>query len=910
MILQSNGSSDSPDVIRSLEILTKTLLTSFKLPQYAESRFTGVLLAAWQPHFQPVVFNELIKFIHGSGLDVYLEVCSPVVSAESLYRDINMELIKGIACRNGSILADGDRRNFFQMADMRPALRNLVARSSRDPIIMLWETIDDDVELKPAVAKRSFTWCKFYNAISWIGPKAALIDAGIAATKTVTEEPSAALMWLKRDEVMKVHDTWRLNDKVRQSVESSGCSPTKEMRQVSEVACSDHGIYDSLQSFIPDLRARLSPVPPRNEERVESPTTVMIDGFDWTSQIHREQANPFSFSSRSRDYTGLGCFPIGLDCSSEDFEEQVQTQRRLRDLNLLKPVEQEELRRMGEQLAALVKAQSSWALSAYESLAVKELLCALTAKNDDNDNRLLRVYTGLDSGFRTSSAAQFWGLHDIDPRSGFTDLFISGKARDLPGTILHTFMSSRNCARARCFMAEIALAEQTGSLTETWELPPRLLQDLEMLTPTESILLMQRLECSNYEECPALLAKVRSRCEYNLMEVPSLAQLRALNATAYLRGEISAEDLVKTRLAWYRERGCQHPDPSAAVSLFTEIDARMPRVLMSGHNELLVDLAHVMRTVLQKNRIDTSADLFALSVFCSIRKLALEEVYLEIMDRNPLPNSQSDQAACFAEMFALGARCESYLDMTPNVLGRILSDKYTAYYQVHQPPPPEDGFTELPTAYASTQIDLDPNAGPPKVPIYYQASFLGIFAVPALIDILLLTTIGRGLYLTAYMSEVEKSMATAALMISLLVCGAIGSWIGSGGSYYLHSMAFSAMNMFVLTRFIAGIALCLASGLLALIIIGFIKGFYAGVIFFLYLFLLSTYLTVLAALSIYQFPGFIFESVSATAQLSFSEATNRELADGKLNFTGKNHHHEVHTDPLPLAHYHVMGSWT
>jgi hypothetical protein len=209
MILQSNGSSDRPDVIRSLDIVTKTLLTSFKRPQDTQSPFTGVLLADWQTHFQPVIFNELIKFIHGSGLDVYLEVCSPAARAESLYRDINMELIKGIACRNGSILSDGDRRNFFQMADMRPALRNLVARSLRDPIIMIWETIDDDVELTPAVVKRSFTWCKFYNAISWIGPKAALTDAGIAATKTVTGEPSAALMWLKNDEVMKAHETWR-----------------------------------------------------------------------------------------------------------------------------------------------------------------------------------------------------------------------------------------------------------------------------------------------------------------------------------------------------------------------------------------------------------------------------------------------------------------------------------------------------------------------------------------------------------------------------------------------------------------------------------------------------------------------------------------------------------------------------
>lgn len=65
----------------------------------------------------------------------------------------------------------------------------------------------------------------------------------------------------------------------------------------------------------------------------------------------------------------------------------------------------------------------------------------------------------------------------------------------------------------------------------------------------------------------------------------------------------------------------------------------------------------------------------------------------------------------------------------------------------HQPPIRKDGSTELPTSYASKSIDEDPDAHRPRLPGHYQITFLGIFAVPALIDILLLTTIGRGLYL-------------------------------------------------------------------------------------------------------------------------------------------------------------------
>jgi hypothetical protein len=133
--------------------------------------------------------------------------------------------------------------------------------------------------------------------------------------------------------------------------------------------------------------------------------------------------------------------------------------------------------------------------------------------------------------------------------------------------------------------------------------------------------------------------------------------------------------------------------------------------------------------------------------------------------------------------------------MTPRVLGRIISDRYRASYIKYQPPQREEGFTELPTAYAAMQVDIDPADGTELMAWYYQVTFFGIFAIPTLIDIMLLTTIGRGLYLTTFMTSAEKTMATTALVLALLVCGAVGSWISSGGSYYVYTNAFPAVNM-------------------------------------------------------------------------------------------------------------------
>jgi hypothetical protein len=605
--------------------------------------------------------------------------------------------------------------------------------------------------------------------------------------------------------------------------------------------------------------------PPSDDQAISQAAATDNAELECPWRIQPAPINLPQFSSHGLNVTELGCFQLGLHCSSDEYADLVLQQSRLKDLDLLECLQPEELRKFGERLHDLYGAQSFWASTPEEPRAVKELSTLLaTAKGDEDDG--IRVYVGLDSGFRTTGTTrfcQFWGLYDYDTSTGVINIYISDKTKDRVGSILHTFMSSRECSRAQCFMAEIALAEKDDSLVGDWELPARLQRDIELLTPAETILFMQRLALPEVQEFPVLAARIRACCEYQLLEVPSIQQLRALNATTYLQGEVTAEQLVISRLNWYTEHKVNQPSTAAAISLFNEVDTRVSEILMGRESKIMARLERVLQTILKKNEIDASADIFCLSIFCAFRKLAINEVYMEINDRNPLPHPQSDQAACFAEMFALGSGCEQYFDMTPTALGKILTVMSQNYYHGNQPPMRGDFVTELPTAYSSKLIDLDPGAGKKKVPFYYHATFLGIFAIPAFIDILLLTTMGRGLYLTTYMSETEKSMATTALMTSLFLCGATGTWVSSGGSYYLHSMTFSAMNMFVLTRFIAGFSICLTGGSFALVIIGLTKGFYAGFIFMIYFLILNTYLTLLATLAIYQFPGFNFQSVSS-----------------------------------------------
>ncbi|KAL3476615.1 hypothetical protein BJX99DRAFT_258167 [Aspergillus californicus] len=835
-LIEADRSSHGDEAIRAICVLTETMLNYLKRPTDRQSLFNGVVLADCHEQLQPVVLNEVVKFINQLGLDVWLEVAPPDYLPERTCREIDMTRIRGVIYRNGTILPNGDRRNYFQMEKMRTVMRVVAAQKPiGESTLAMWDTVDDGVELSHDVLHRTYKWCNYNSAMSWIGPEAALTDATIASGKTIVHEPIGALMWMKNEKTLEAHDLWRQNGDIASS------------------SCGYDGLYESLQYFVPHLERKLALSPPQPKPASDGQVFV-IDELQWPSLNEPLMTNPFSLSPEGHDYSGMGCFQLGLHCTAKEVEDLIQGQRHIRDLDLLDPFKPQELKRIAREIHALHNSQVVGAQAARE---LHDLL--VTCQGNDTDP--IRIYSGLHSGFRTRMETQVWGMYQQDPGFGVFNIYLSGKTeKDRAGTILHTFMSSRGFSRYQCFMAEVALAAANGTLSEKWQLPPRIVSDIEQLTPTEAMLWMRRLSLTLCQECADLTAKVRACCEHYLMDVPTLSQLRALSSSEYLSGKISAEDLVAARLVWYREQGCWAPDVASATALFHEIDSRLPQILVAGDSHTLGQLTTVVQSILQAGRIDAGADMFALAVFCAFRRISLNEIYLEVLDRNPLPNGHTVQAACFAEMFALGARCDLFFDMTPMLLGKIITARYREYYKVHQPTRREDGFTELPTAYASMDIDLDPEGDKHDLPVYYRVTFLGIFALPALIDITLLTTVGRGLYLTTFMSDVDKTLATTALMVALLVCGGFGSWISSGGTYYLYAMAFPAMSMFVMTRFIAGLAVALVGGLIAMIVIGCIKGFAAGVLFFLYFFFLSTYLMVLSVLSIYQLPGFHFQS--------------------------------------------------
>lgn len=81
------------------------------------------------------------------------------------------------------------------------------------------------------------------------------------------------------------------------------------------------------------------------------------------------------------------------------------------------------------------------------------------------------------------------------------------------------------------------------------------------------------------------------------------------------------------------------------------------------------------------------------------------------------------------------------------------------------------------------------------------------------------------------MSEIEQQMSADSLVIVLALCGAVSLWIGAGGSYYLYAMVSPTVNMFMLTTLIGDVVFATVAAAASLLVVGFLKEIYAGVIF-------------------------------------------------------------------------------
>jgi hypothetical protein len=144
-LTRSDGSKSTKEVIGAVDAVSHVLRNVF---HHQSARFTGVLLADFTSHFQPLVLNRLVNYIRSLGLDVWLELSYPNYLTLTECIQIDFHRVRGVVYRNATIRTDGLQQNVHQMEALRTAQRGIAKQKVPQSLpMMLWETVDHGAAL-------------------------------------------------------------------------------------------------------------------------------------------------------------------------------------------------------------------------------------------------------------------------------------------------------------------------------------------------------------------------------------------------------------------------------------------------------------------------------------------------------------------------------------------------------------------------------------------------------------------------------------------------------------------------------------------------------------------------------------------------------------------------------------------
>lgn len=819
------------------------------------NRFTGIVIAGWEDFLSASAVNALVNMFQDTS--VYVEAMPPHFIQESSRASLQLCNAAGLIIKNGSMMPTATRRDFFKSLHVNAAIRMACKQTivRQDFLLAMYNPFEGAVVAPNAELIRCERWCNYYSIKYWNGPEAAMYDANFFEGKN--KVPLQALDYLKKEQLMDVQAAWvSIEDLDVDTVEDEATFA----KQRTYLYNMDMPFRDA-----GDVLSEMGHDEPENVAQRGSLAPV------W--QLHPYENSRFSsftdFSPDGESLNGLGTFMLSDFPSFGDVDFVLRTQQKLVELGSLDRVSDTERFELAENftlLAKSIQANPTWA--ELEKQALDATIAGLyNCAHSSQQITTLEIYrcldTGMlipapDNGVNQDTPCRFSGVFFKDAAQGKISLFVSRSTQNFELLVLHTALSSYGVPRSACYAAEAVMSQILGHKVRIPAVSKRLEDEIAQLSPKEGLRVLQHLtRCPQLAVSP-LLEAVRELTRRLLLVAPTTEHLKALGSYIYLGGDISPRQLMERRIGWYAELGAtQLPDPAVAASLFEEIQTAIYEALRDQNVELMNDLCKPVRSISSTRKITIMEDVYATSVFCALRRWSLDEVLLEVTDRLPLFANQPDQAAVYSELWVLGSDIESFFHCSPKQFGKVVYDRYRSLLRADEPPLEVYNGFDLFSAYQASKVDVDEEGmktiggeGGSAHTSFKAVAYFGVFAIPALIDVLLLTFYGKGLYISVDMGEWQARMATLALLTSLVACGPITNFIGVGGSFYLYANTYSTMINFVLKRLISGLCLVAIGGMVSFITIAATVGVLDGLLFAFYFCFLSTYFICMGALCV------------------------------------------------------------
>lgn len=762
------------------------------------------------------------------------------------WHSLDLTTVSGIIIENATILPSGERRDYFRSRTLRQIMARCNAeRSQRQDFFVgfhdMWE-----VRPHPAVIRRAVKLADHFGAVIEHG----LVlteddDVSLGASRRPAASTLSGFEYLRRGDCTELQKVWS-NDLRKTYVTNGDPAPEHETLPLETIGVVVPGIKNHFRHhrLSPELRQIRDEIP----SRIEAPKYI-------------DQAPPRSeFWDQSSDGEPLspfGCYSVITEPTSEEYDAVVKAQSHLKDLNLLHVVKGVELHRHVESYRQLCD-------SGRGSELVQSLATGLSTGRT-------RVYKGLDTGFGVPDRdVSFWGVvrQRLDGESGSVDIFVSQKAPDDATTILHSWLAHHGISRVERYKIE-CLLEPDSTRSEELILPKNIRAAIEDASPSEILSLLQQIHVSGIDD--GFRNPMIHLCKKILLDGTSHAAWRKLHARSVLDRSVDMRQLLQVRLEHFARQGAiRLPDIDALLSVFASLETTIEDALFGGDRETLNTLFQPLLSTYDPWRehtttdyVDVNADLYALMILSILKRAAFEEVYIEATDRCPFFLPQSDQAAVFSELWVLGSQCEIYFSLLPRDLGQIVFERYQEFLRLSPPGEDERVGNEIMTMYSGADV-ASPNADDKKtsrVPLtshqriqswkrgMTELGAMSIFCLPAIIDVVLLTFVGRGLFMTAFMAPRHLEAASYALLIALLLTAGVTGWVGSTGNYYLANYAYDNMIYFHVQRLSGGFVLTLLVAAGGLVGFAVTYDVAVGFIFVGYVLVITTYLNLLGVMA-------------------------------------------------------------
>lgn len=581
------------------------------------------------------------------------------------------------------------------------------------------------------------------------------------------------------------------------------------------------------------------------------------------SQKAPKRINLWEYGNGNMPLSSLGCFPFTSEPTAKHFDAIVRSQDHLRELGMLQVLEGIDEQRLLESLRCLISHSEDQFVM---RIIVQELVVGIVS-------RKIRVYKGLKTGFQIPRAdISFWGVSK-DRQSApdcLTDIYISLSSPCDAAVVLHTWLAHKGVAREKRFEQELML-EHVNSVNSTSRVPTTIRESVLGATYAELLSLSQRLGGTPADN--AILDATRALCHSMLIDQSTSTAWRRTCALAALDNSLSMEQLLEQRLEYLLIQGAgKLPSLESLCHLHVLMQRFVDEALFLGDKRVLRQLTQILQACFGTSKsqqdcaVDVNADLFALVTFTVLRRAAFEDVYMETTDRCPVFLSQPDQAAVFSELWVLGSQCEIYFDLFPRDIGEIIYNRYRLFLESDPPPADYRKNNEIMTMYpasdeappdnkASTAHGTDPVKLTPHETLqlwkkrFAAAGAMSIFCLPAIADVTMLTFVGRGFFMTAFMEPDHLEVAGYALLASMLLTAGVTGWVGSVGNFYMAHYAYDNMIYFHVQRLSGGFVLTLVISVCGLIAFSVQRSVSAGFVFFAYMVCIATYFNVLGVMS-------------------------------------------------------------